>query len=84
MSSHSSAEEFARKIRRSVVEMCHLGKSSHVGAALSMADIVAVLYSLVLVTLDNVQEDLEDPFDEIGTDDVKLDIIEDYRPIITS
>ena len=46
--------------------------------------IVAVLYSLVLVTLDNVQEDLEDPFDEIGTDDVKLDIIEDYRPIITS
>lgn len=44
MPSHGSADELARKIRRSVVDMCHLGKSSHVGAALSMADIVAVLY----------------------------------------
>ena len=48
MPSHCSAEELARKIRRSVVEMCHLGKSAHVGAALSMADIVAVLYNDIL------------------------------------
>ena len=48
MPPHSSAEELARKIRRSVVEMCHLGKSSHVGAALSMTDIVAVLYKDIL------------------------------------
>ncbi len=43
---------------------------------------VAVLYSLVLVTLDNLQEDLEDPFDGIGTDDVKLDVIEDYQAVL--
>jgi predicted membrane chloride channel (bestrophin family) len=42
---------------------------------------VAVLYSLVLVTLDNLQEDLEDPFDGIGTDDVKLDVIADYQAV---
>ncbi len=44
---------------------------------------VAVLYSLVLVTLDNIQDDLEDPFDGVGTDDVQLDVVEDYRPIIS-
>ncbi len=43
---------------------------------------VAVLYSLVLVTLDNLQEDLEDPFDDLGADDIKLDVVEDYRPVI--
>lgn len=48
MRSYSSAEELAQKIRRSVVDMCHLGKSSHVGAALSMTDIVAVLYKDIL------------------------------------
>ncbi len=35
---------------------------------------VAVLYSLVLVTLDNIQEDLENPYDGIGEDDVNLDV----------
>jgi predicted membrane chloride channel (bestrophin family) len=44
--------------------------------------IVAVLYSLVLVTLDNIQEDLEDPFDEVGTDDIKLDVFEQYKAVI--
>lgn len=43
--------------------------------------LVAVVYSLVLVTLDNIQEDLEDPFDQIGTDDVKLDVGKDYLPV---
>ena len=38
----------ASKIRRSVVEMTHLGKSSHVGSALSIADILAVLYGEIL------------------------------------
>jgi len=38
----------AGKIRRSVVRMTHLGKSSHVGSALSIADILAVLYGSVL------------------------------------
>lgn len=38
----------ALKIRRHAVMMTHLGKSSHVGAILSMADIMAVLYGEVL------------------------------------
>lgn len=38
----------ATKIRRSVVKMTHLGKSSHVGSALSIADILAVLYGEIL------------------------------------
>ena len=38
----------ALRIRRHVVEMTHRGNSSHVGAGLSMADIVAVLYGQVL------------------------------------
>lgn len=40
--------ELAYKIRRHAVEMTHLGKSSHVGAVMSMADILAVLYNDVL------------------------------------
>lgn len=43
---------------------------------------VAVLYSLVLVTLDNLQEDLEDPFDGVGTDDVNLNVMKNYSPIL--
>jgi len=38
----------ALRIRRHAVQMTHLGKSSHLGAVLSMADIVAVLYGAVL------------------------------------
>ena len=33
---------------------------------------IAILYSLVLTILDNIQEDLEDPFDGVGTDDIRL------------
>lgn len=44
--------------------------------------IVAVTYSLVLVTLDNIQEDLEDPFDRVGTDDVKLDQRDLYAQVV--
>jgi transketolase len=40
--------ELARRIRRHAVEMTHLGKSSHVGSVLSMADIIAVLYGRVM------------------------------------
>jgi transketolase len=38
----------ALRLRRHVVEMTHLGKSSHVGSCLSMADIMAVLYGRAL------------------------------------
>jgi hypothetical protein len=34
---------------------------------------VAVLYSVVLVSLDNIQEELENPYDGIGADDIHLD-----------
>lgn len=42
--------ELARRIRRHAVEMTHLGKSSHIGSILSMADIVAVLYGSIMST----------------------------------
>ena len=35
---------------------------------------VALAFALVLVGLDNVQDGLEDPFDGVGADDVKLDV----------
>ena len=34
--------------------------------------VMAIIYSLVLTILDNIQEDLEDPFDGIGSDDIRL------------
>lgn len=39
---------------------------------------VAITYSVVLVSLDNIQEDLESPYDEVGSDDVNLDVIDEY------
>ena len=33
---------------------------------------IAIIYSLVLTILDNIQEDLEDPFDGVGSDDIRL------------
>ena len=44
--------------------------------------LVAAFYSLVLVSLDNIQEDLENPFDEVGADDLKLDVYEQYAQIL--
>jgi predicted membrane chloride channel (bestrophin family) len=43
---------------------------------------VAVIYSIVLVSLDNIQEDLENPFDSKGEDDVDLDVAEQYRLLL--
>lgn len=40
--------KLARRIRRHAVEMTHLGKSSHIGSVLSVADIIAVLYGHVM------------------------------------
>ena len=40
-----SPDEFARRIRCHAVRMTHRAKSSHVGSSLSMAEILAVLYS---------------------------------------
>jgi predicted membrane chloride channel (bestrophin family) len=45
---------------------------------------VAVLYALVLVSLDNIQEALENPFDEFGkdADDINLDVARDYVDLL--
>jgi len=44
--------------------------------------IVAIIYSLVLVSLDNIQEDIENPFDEVGDDDIKLNVVDEYAAIM--
>lgn len=44
----ADTEELARRVRCHAVNMTRAGKSSHVGSALSMADIMAVLYGNVL------------------------------------
>ena len=41
-------KKLALNIRRHALTMTHLGKSSHIGAVFSMADIMAVLYGKVL------------------------------------
>ena len=41
-----------------------------------------ILKSLILVSLDNIQEDLEDPFDQIGADDLNLDVAHHYDRIL--
>jgi predicted membrane chloride channel (bestrophin family) len=43
---------------------------------------VAALYAVVLVSLDNVQDQLENPFDSVGTDDLKLDVVEEYIKLL--
>lgn len=35
--------------------------------------VMPVLYSFILVSLDNIQDHLEHPFDEIGEDDIQID-----------
>lgn len=42
------SKELAWKIRRHGIEMTYLSGGSHIGAILSVADIVAVLYSEIL------------------------------------
>src|SRR5699024_11106832 len=43
-----NSKELAWKIRRHGVEMTHLSHGSHIGAVLSVADIIAVLYADIL------------------------------------
>lgn len=50
-----TSEQLAWKIRRHGIEMTHLSGGSHIGAVLSVADIIAVLYS------DIMQYDAENP-----------------------
>lgn len=43
-----TSEQLAWKIRRHAIEMTHLSGGSHIGAIMSVADIIAVLYADVL------------------------------------
>ena len=45
---------FNRNIRRTIVRMIHRSKSSHIGSALSMVDILATLYAGILQKDDKV------------------------------
>jgi len=49
-----------------------------------LGHIIAILYRLVLVSLDDIQEDLENPYDAIGEDDVNLNlaVAEEYIQIM--
>lgn len=38
--------------------------------------VMPVLYSFILVSLDNIQDHLEDPFDDVGEDDISIDVEE--------
>lgn len=44
--------------------------------------VVAAIYSLVLVSLDNIQDDLENPFDGLGADDLRLDVADEYQSLL--
>ncbi|MBT3180235.1 MAG: hypothetical protein HOB40_02990 [Candidatus Marinimicrobia bacterium] len=41
---------------------------------------LAIMYGLVLTSLDNIQDDLEDPFDGIGSDDISLEFPDMLSP----
>ena len=43
-----NTEVLAAKVRRHVLTMTHLGKSSHIGSILSMTDVMAVLYGEIM------------------------------------
>ncbi|MDC0975667.1 transketolase [Alphaproteobacteria bacterium] len=51
----SSTQELANKIRKNSLKMVHRAKSSHIASALSIADVLAVLYGQVMKF---------DPYDE--------------------
>ncbi len=44
--------------------------------------VMPVLYSFILVSLDNIQDHLEDPFDQVGEDDINLDANETIRLLV--
>lgn len=58
-----SSEDLAWKIRRHSIDMVHSSGASHIGAALSAADILAVLYTDILnISPEEVDNDQRDRF----------------------
>lgn len=45
---YKNSEQLAWLIRRHAIEMCHLSGGSHIGAIMSVADIVGVLYAEIM------------------------------------
>lgn len=43
--------------------------------------VMPILYSFILVSLDNIQDHLENPFDDVGEDDIQIDENETLRLI---
>lgn len=41
--------------------------------------VMPILYSFILVSLDNIQDHLENPFDEVGEDDIEINPDETHR-----
>ncbi|MBS1544294.1 MAG: hypothetical protein JST14_11710 [Bacteroidetes bacterium] len=44
--------------------------------------VMPVLYSFILVSLDNIQDQLENPFDQVGEDDIQIDSEEMNRLMV--
>jgi predicted membrane chloride channel (bestrophin family) len=44
--------------------------------------VMPVLYSFILVSLDNIQDHLENPFDQVGEDDIQIDVEETRRVLL--
>ncbi len=45
----------------------------------SLEYVMPILYSFILVSLDNIQDHLEDPFDQVGEDDINIDANETIK-----
>lgn len=54
--------KLAHKVRKNVLKMTSRGKSSHIGSALSIVDILAVLYSTMSIFPDKPDNPLRDRF----------------------
>ncbi|MBL7862224.1 MAG: hypothetical protein JNJ65_13745 [Cyclobacteriaceae bacterium] len=48
----------------------------------SLEYVMPILYSFILVSLDNIQDHLENPFDEVGEDDITIDAEETNKLLV--
>jgi hypothetical protein len=48
----------------------------------SLEYVMPVLYSFILVSLDNIQDHLENPFDEVGEDDIVIES-DEFKQLLT-
>jgi hypothetical protein len=48
--------------------------SNFSGLAVYFSYLIPTLYTIILVSLDNIQTQLENPFDQFGSDDIRVDV----------